>query len=68
MKVELLTLHAFKSEKILITATKGKGLKMLTPKQMPQRLPIAPAQVKAGNTPENYMFSASSKRNYQKSI
>ena len=30
-------------------ATKGIGLKILTPKQMLQRLPIALAQVKAGN-------------------
>ena len=30
-------------------ATKGTGLKTLTPKQMLQRLPIALAQVKAGN-------------------
>ena len=29
---------------------KGKGLKILTPKQMLQRLPIALAQVKAANT------------------
>ena len=29
--------------------TKAKGLKILTPKQMIQRLPIALAQVKAGN-------------------
>ena len=29
--------------------TKGTGLKILTPKQMLQRLPIAVAQVKAGN-------------------
>ena len=29
--------------------TKGKGLKILTPKQMIQRLPIALAQVKVGN-------------------
>ena len=29
--------------------TKGKGLKILTPKQIHQRLPIALAQVKAGN-------------------
>ena len=33
--------------------TKGKGLKILTPKQMIQRLPIALAQVKAGNNSEN---------------
>ena len=30
--------------------TEGKGLKILTPKQMLQRLPIALAQVKAGNS------------------
>ena len=33
--------------------TKGKGLKILTPKQMLQRLPIAFAQVKAGNNSES---------------
>ena len=33
-------------------ATKGKGRKILTPKQMLQRLPIALAQVKAGNNLE----------------
>ena len=32
-----------------------KGLKILTPKQMLQRLPIALAQVKAGNTSENLL-------------
>ena len=32
--------------------TKGKGLKILTPKQMLQRLPIALAQEKAGNNPK----------------
>ena len=31
----------------------GEGLKILTPKQMLQRLPIAPARVKADNTSEN---------------
>ena len=36
-------------------ATKGKGLKILTPKQMLQRLPIALAQVKAGNNSENLL-------------
>ena len=30
-------------------ATKGEGIKMLTPKQILQRLPIALAQVKTGN-------------------
>ena len=35
--------------------TLGKGLKILTPKQMLQRLPIALAQVKAGNNSENLL-------------
>ena len=35
--------------------TKGKGLKILTPKQMIQRLPIALAQVKASNNSENLL-------------
>ena len=33
----------------------GKGLKILTPKQMLQRLPIALAQVKASNNSENLL-------------
>ena len=33
--------------------TKGTGLKILTPKQMLERLPIALAQVNAGNNSEN---------------
>ena len=33
--------------------TAGTGLKILTPKQMLQRLPIALAQVKAGNNSES---------------
>ena len=36
-------------------ATIGKGRKILTPKQMLQRLPIALAQVKAGNNSENLL-------------
>ena len=35
--------------------TSGKGLKILTPKQLLQRLPIALAQVKAGNNSENLL-------------
>ena len=35
--------------------TSGKGLKILTPKQLLQRLPIALAQVKAGNNSENFI-------------
>ena len=36
-------------------ATKGKGLEILTLKQMLQRLPIALAQVKAGNNSESLL-------------
>ena len=36
-------------------ATKGKGLKILTSKKMLQRLPIALAQVKAGNNSKNLL-------------
>ena len=36
-------------------ASKGTGLKILTPKQMLQRLPIALAQVKAGNNSESLL-------------
>ena len=35
--------------------TKGTGLKILTSKQMLQRLPITLAQVKAGNNSENLL-------------
>ena len=43
---------AYKSEQ---NKTEGKGLKILTPKQMLQRLPIALAQVKAGNNSESLL-------------
>ena len=36
-------------------ATQGARLKILTPKQMLQRLPISLAQVKAGNNSENFL-------------
>ena len=36
-------------------ATKGTGLKILSPKQMLQRLPIALAQVKARNNSESLL-------------
>ena len=36
-------------------ATKGKGLKILTSKKMLQRLPIALAQVKAGNNSKSLL-------------
>ena len=38
-----------------IKETKGKWLKILTPKQIPQRLLKTLAQVKAGNTSENLL-------------
>ena len=58
-----LTLNAFRSGIFQIKATKGKGspsdlvmhLKILTPKQMLQRLPIGLAQVTAGKTSENLL-------------
>ena len=37
------------------TKQKSKGIKILTPKQMLQRLPISLAQVKAGNTSEKLL-------------
>ena len=43
---------AYKSKQ---NETKGKGLKILTPKQMLQRLPMALAQVKAGNKSESLL-------------
>ena len=33
----------------------GEGLKILTPKEILQRLPIALAQAKAGDTSENFL-------------
>ena len=56
------TLDPFES-KIFLTKSKGAGilnsdhskLKVLTPKQMLQRLPIAVAQVKAGNNSESLL-------------
>ena len=38
-----------------LKATKATGLKILTPKQMLRRLPIALAQVKAGNNSEKLL-------------
>ena len=43
----------------------GEGLKILSFKQILQRLPIALAQVKAGNASKaNYIFFLSRKRKY----
>ena len=48
-----LILNAFRNGIFPVKETRGKRLKMLTPKQLLQRLPIALAQVKAGKTSEN---------------
>ena len=68
--------NAFRNGIFPMKEKQGKRLKLLTPKQMLQRLPIALAQVKAGNTFENFLneirqnhiFFVSSKRNYEKNI
>ena len=36
--------------------TKGTGLKILPPKQMLQKIPIAHAPVKAGNSSEKFLY------------
>ena len=48
-----LVIDAFKSRLFPLKSTTGTRLKVLTPKQMLQRLPIALAQVKAGNNSES---------------
>ena len=50
-----LILNAFKSGIFPTKGKQGKVLKILTPKQMLQRLPIAFVQVKAGNTSKNLL-------------
>ena len=50
-----LTLNALGSGTFSIKEKQEKGLKILTPKQMLERLPIDFAQVKAGNTSENVL-------------
>ena len=50
-----LILSSFKSGIFPIKVTKSEGLKILTSKQMLQRLPIVHAQVKASTTSENLL-------------
>ena len=50
-----LILNVFRSGIVPKEETQGKELKILTPKQMLQGLPIALAQVKAGNTSANLL-------------
>ena len=47
--------YSFLLSEVTYKAKYGKRLKTSTPKQMLQRLPIALAQVKAGNTSENIL-------------
>ena len=50
-----LVINAFKSGLFPLKSTTGTGLKVLTPKKMHQRLPIALPQVKAGNNSESLL-------------
>ena len=50
-----LVINAFKSGLFQLKSTTWTGLKILTPKQLLQRLPIALSQVKAGNDSENLL-------------
>ena len=50
-----LILNAFRSGIFPIKETKDEGVKILTPKQTLQRIPIGLAQVKAGNTFKNLL-------------
>ena len=50
-----LIIIAFRSRIFPVKVIKGTGLTILTPKEMYQRLPIALAQVKTGNTSKNLL-------------
>ena len=50
-----LVINAFKSGLFQLKSITGTGIKILTPKQMLQRLRIALAQVKAGNKSESLL-------------
>ena len=50
-----LVINAFKSGLFTLKSTRGTGLKVLTPRKMLQRLPIALAQAKAGNSSESLL-------------
>ena len=47
--------YSLMASEVTHQAKSGYGLKLLTPRQMLQRLPIALAQVKAGNNLENLL-------------
>ena len=56
-------LNAFKNRIFLLSSIEGLGFEILIPKKLLQKLPIALAKVKAGNT-LNHKFFVSSKTNY----
>ena len=51
-----LVINAFKSRLFKSKSKTGTGLKILTPKQMLQRLQIALEQIKAGNNSESFLI------------
>ena len=55
MKIRKKVVNIVKKILVFNEEQKGKGIKLLTPKQILQSLPIALAQVKAGNTSENVL-------------
>ena len=55
MKIRKKVVNIVKKIVVFNEEQKGKGIKLLTPKQILQSLPIALAQVKAGNTSENVL-------------
>ena len=50
-----LVLNAFKKEIFPLKSSQANGIKILTPKQMLRRLPLALTQVKAGVRSENLL-------------
>ena len=55
MKIRKKVVNIVKKILVFNEEQKGKGIKLLTPKQILQSLPIALAQVKAGNTSEKVL-------------
>ena len=53
--IELFGDYTTVASKVTFKAKYGEGLEILTPKRMLQRLPIALAQVKPGNTSEDLL-------------
>ena len=53
--VQMFNDYAKKMSNNIYESKQGTGLRILTPKQMLQRLPIALAKIKAGNNSENLL-------------